>query len=117
MRIALKTSFWKRRNGRTCMQRVPPVAADLAKNGLLSNFCPTMEFDHNFCIAFFFEYEKFNNFFTFIFITSTTFYTTSRSTKSRVLAKETALFAFRSGESAADAFVRKANLRFSLKRG
>ncbi|KRX26722.1 hypothetical protein T07_5992 [Trichinella nelsoni] len=35
----------------------------------------------------------------------------------RVLAKETALFAFRSGESAADAFVRKANLRFSLKRG
>ncbi|KRZ18109.1 hypothetical protein T11_16427 [Trichinella zimbabwensis] len=33
----------------------------------------------------------------------------------RVLAKETALFAFRSGESAADAFVRKANLRFSLK--
>ncbi|KRZ18175.1 hypothetical protein T11_2495 [Trichinella zimbabwensis] len=41
MRIALNASFWKRRNGTTCMQRVPPVAADLAKNGpfkrLLSN--------------------------------------------------------------------------------
>ncbi|KRY71903.1 hypothetical protein T4A_5948 [Trichinella pseudospiralis] len=31
--FALNASFWKRRNGRTFMQRVPQFAADLADNG------------------------------------------------------------------------------------